>query len=531
MLMHPQTKESKDAVTFIDYSNLLSGNNFFTDIRPLNRMQIAISLKKLQSLATHDQLLQQRLQYFFSEYYAERIFLDNLADTSSGFLSFVDSSRFYMYSYFSREFSFTVNPEIRVAFDPVESNYYQFGGLNITGMVGGNLSYWFNFRDNIETGGELDKKKQFSPETGINVLRSSGTLIDFSETRGGFLYDWSWGNVTLVKDFLHIGSGSQSSVIISDKAPSFPYLRIDASPVDWLKYNFIHAWLDSDLIDSATIRSTDVGSSVLRRNRTYSRLPKYYVAHTLSFNPFQNFWMTFGESIIYGDELEYVYFLPVFFRLADHYNTIGGGDSGDNAQLFVNYSYVWPSIKAKLYLSFYLDEFSPSDLFSGGDNAQVFSVMAGTRFINPFLENNLVTLEYSAVRPYVGMNADPLHSYKSSGYDLGHWIGTNAIQIYGESLFFLPWMIDLKCYYTYVIKGSKENLDDYYNRVTDTYPLLSGVKSYYSEFGLDIKYSPYKDLFFETKASWINLAGGRFVSEYNKKTGVSLITGVRYGFQ
>lgn len=531
MLLHPQTKESKDALTFIEYSNLISGNNFFSDIRPLNRRQIAIGLHQLQSIVPGDQVSQQRLEYYFSEYYAERINLEDLADTSSGLLSFVDSSRFYIYSYFSRDFSFTVNPEIRVAYDPIESHYYQFGGLNILGSVGENLSYWFNFRDNIETGSNLDKKKQFTSETGINVLRSSSNLIDYSETRGGFIYDWSWGNVTLAKDFLHIGSSFQSSVIISDKAPSFPFLRIEASPVDWLRYNFIHAWLDSDLIDSATIRSTDVGSLVLRRNRTYSRLQKYYVAHTFSFNPFPNFWMTFGESIVYGDELEYVYFLPVFYRLADHYNTIGGGDSGDNAQLFLNYSYVWPSIRAKLYLSFYLDEFSPSDLFSGGDNAQVFSLMAGTRFINPLLENNLITLEYSAVRPYVGVNADPLHTYKSSGYDLGHWIGTNAVQFYFESLFYLPYMIDVRLNYTYVIKGAKENLDDYYNRVKETYPLLYGAKSNYSEFGIEIEYSPFKDLFFETKANCINVAGGRFESEYNKKTGVSFVTGVRYGFQ
>ena len=40
---------------------------------------------------------------------------------------------------------------------------------------------------------------------------------------------------------------------------------------------------------------------------SHSRLQKYYVSHSFSFQPLTNWWLTFGESIIYGDKLEDAY--------------------------------------------------------------------------------------------------------------------------------------------------------------------------------------------------------------------------------
>ena len=87
----------------------------------------------------------------------------------------------------------------------------------------------------------------------------------------------------MAKDFINIGSSYQSQVILSSKVPSFPFIRLDVHPVKWFHYNFIHAWLNSDLIDSSTIRYTGVTSTFEDRSKTYSRREKYYVGHSLSF--------------------------------------------------------------------------------------------------------------------------------------------------------------------------------------------------------------------------------------------------------
>ena len=95
---------------------------------------------------------------------------------------------------------------------------------------------------------------------------------------------------------------------------------------------------------------------------------------------------------------------------------------------------------------------------------------------------------------------------------------------------YLPCLINLKAYYTYVIKGEKENINSYYDRVTPTYPLLAGDNSYYSDIGGEISYSPLNDLSLELKFSYINVASGRFESEYGIDKDFSFGTFVRYGF-
>lgn len=505
--------------------------NLFSDIKPLTRKEIAKSLLTIGQLNNLTIIEKERLSFYTREYGFELKYLQNDTTTISEFIRFGKTNRLNFFKYFSQDFFFSFDPVIGIGYNFSDKTYHQYGGVQFKGRIDDNWGFYFNYRDNIETGKEIDRSKSFSESTGINVLRRKPELIDYSETRGGITYEWSKGNITAAKDFIKIGSSSQSSVILSDKAPSFPFFRIDLYPTDWFRYNFIHAWLDSDLIDSNSVRFTGVTSTVLKRPTTYSRLQKYYVSHSFSFQPAEDLWLTFGESIIYGDNLEYVYFLPVFYRLADHYNSIGGGDSGDNAQLFFNASYIWSQIKSKFYTTLYIDEFSPSDLFSGGDNAQVFAFTLGGNFTNPLWNDNYITLEYNAIRPYVGMNADPLHTYESSGYPLGHWIGSNAVQIYAEMEQYFPYMITAKAFYSYVIKGEKENINDYYNRVTSTYPLLSGDNSYYSELGLKLSYNPLHDLYLELNLSYINKSTGRFETEYKIDKGLSIGTMLRYGFQ
>jgi hypothetical protein len=288
--------------------------------------------------------------------------------------------------------------------------------------------------------------------------------------------------------------------------------------------------LDSQLIDSTTIRYTGVGSDVLDRSQSYSRRFKYYVAHTFSFQPYNNWWLTFGESIIYGDRLEPIYFIPLFLRLADHYNSIDGADTGDNAQIFFNTSYRSIVTQSKYYFSLFIDELSPGDLISGGPNAQVFAYTLGTSGTNPLWNDCYYTLEYTAIRPYSYMNADPVQQYTSSDYQLGHWIGSNATQFYFSLEQYLTRAIKLESYAQFIQKGSKEDINDYYNRKTETYKLLFGDLSSFTELGFSVSYNPYHEFYVDLDYKFIATATGRFVDEYSRKKGHYLATSIRYGF-
>jgi len=519
-----------DIYNFLEHLFAENHIQLFTDIRPLTRLSIAENLLLLK--LRKDELTdveKETLEFFDEEYAFELKYMSKDTSVINEFLKFGETNRLQLFKYYSKDFTFDYAPIVGIQYELKNKTYHQYSGVRFKGRVGDNWGYYFDFRDNLEKGNHLDAKKAFTPTTGVIIAKSSKTSIEYSETRGGMTYGWNWGEMTMAKDFISIGSSFDNPVILSSKAPSFPYFRIEAHPVLWFKYNFIHAWLNSNLVDSTTIRYTGVSSTLENRSKTYSRRAKYYVGHSLSFEPYDNWWLTFGESIIYSDNIEYIYFLPVFFRLADHYNSKGGADSGDNAQLFFNTSYLWSSIRSKLYLSIYIDELSPESLFSHGNNAQVYALNLGARITNPLITDNYITLEYNVVMPYSYMNGDPAQTYMSSGYPLGAWYGSNAVQLFCSMEQYLPHMIRLKGYVDYVIKGAKENIDNYYNRVTTTYALLSGDNSYYTELGFEGSYTFIHDLEFLIQVSYIPTANGRFSKEYNITKGLTLGTTLRYG--
>ncbi|HRP92739.1 MAG TPA: hypothetical protein PLH53_07585 [Ignavibacteriaceae bacterium] len=522
---------NKEIYFFIDNQSSKGNIEIFDAIRPYTRLTIA---EKLLELSNGNAFLtnteKEQLDFYKKEYAFEIKFILKDTTTINEFFQFGVSNRFKVFKYYDNNFTFDFDPVVGLEYDFAKKNYHQYGGIKFKGRISNFLGFYFDYRDNLERGDNLDFRKRFSPETGVIISKSGTNKIEYSETRGGLTFGWDWGEFTMAKDFINIGSSYQSPVILSSKAPSFPFIRLDVHPVKWCRYNFIHAWLNSDLIDSASIRSTGVTSTLLDRSLSYSKIQKYYLGHSVSIQPIDNWWLTFGESIIYSDQLEYIYFLPVFFRLADHYNSMSGGDSGDNAQIFFNTSYRWEQIKSKFYLSLYIDELSPESFFSGGDNAQVYAATFGSKFTNPFWNDSYLTLEYTAIKPYSYLNGDPAQTYFSSGYQLGNWIGSNAIQVYAMFEQYISQSLKFETQYQLIKKGSQENINDYYNRVTSTYPLLSGEQSTYSELGIKLSYNPYNDLYFILDYRNVFNADGRFINEYNLKKGSSFSTLINYGF-
>ena len=128
------------------------------------------------------------------------------------------------------------------------------------------------------------------------------------------------------------------------------------------------------------------------------------------------------------------------------------------------------------------------------------------------------------------MNADPLHQYTSSDYQLGHWIGSNAVQFYFQFEQYITRAIKFETFFQLVKKGSKEDINNYYNRETETYKLLYGDVSDFSEFGLNISYTPYHEFVLELDYNYIINSNGRFIDEYSREKGHYLATSIRYGF-
>ncbi len=217
--------------------------DFFDDIRPATRLTIAaklLALDKQKEKLTETET--ERLSFYSKEYSFEIKYLNKDTSEVSAFLKGGTDERFNFYKFYKPIFTFTADPVFGVSYDFSKKNYHQFTGIEMQGRISDNWGYYFNYRDNLERGDNLDRNKSFSPVTGVIISKATNNKIEYSETRGGISYGWDWGMITAAKDFINIGSSLQSSVILSDKAPSFPYLHLEIHPVDWFRYDFI-TWM------------------------------------------------------------------------------------------------------------------------------------------------------------------------------------------------------------------------------------------------------------------------------------------------
>ncbi len=113
--------------------------------------------------------------------------------------------------------------------------------------------------------------------------------------------DWGWGSFTIGKNHLNFGYAENGKIILSEKAPSFPYIRLDIKPTNWFRFNYVHAWLNSEVIDSSSYYSTWRYRANENTDK-YSIYPKFLAMHSVTFSFWNGIDFSFGESAVYSDE-------------------------------------------------------------------------------------------------------------------------------------------------------------------------------------------------------------------------------------
>jgi len=259
------------------------------------------------------------------------------------------------------------------------------------------------------------------------------------------------------KYYLNLGNGKAGQIIMSDKSPSFPLVRLDIRPVKWFSFIYFHGWLKSNIPDSSTYRYTSVEG-----RESISDISKFIASHMLSFYIAEDISLSIGESVVYSGNVEPIYLIPVmFFRLADHYLSSEGSNTGDNAQIFADASYRIQPIKTKIYGSVFIDELSIEKVFDG-ENLSSVGYTVGTEFSDLIIPNSSLIIEYSRLQPFVYTNSDNAQTYSSHTYQLGHWIGSNADMIYASYIQNILRGLSLKLSSYYFRKGQTESPEEQY---------------------------------------------------------------------
>jgi len=411
------------------------------------------------------------------------------------------------------------SPNMAVVLDPVAGIIvgngfrHTYTGAAFSGELGGIVGFNFRFHDNSESGDNIDAQKKDTPETGINIIsRPDPKTIQYSDITATIGVNWTWGVFSVGKDYINWGMGNRGKLILSSKAPSFPFLRLDLHPTDWLRFYYLHGWLQSDVLDSLRTYSSRIAAYPRNIYRE-----KYIAAHLLSLSVTHNLNISIGESIIYSDIQPNIMFLNplLFYRAVDHYMTSTSIGDGNNSQFFGNIDYRGLH-NMDLYGTLFIDEINTDEIFNDAKARNQLGFTVGAR--SELLAQYGVSLnaEYTRILPWVYSNFVQTQVYESSGYLLGDYIGQNADQIYGEIIYRPTYNSSVQVYYDYVRKGGLADVA--YEYQLPSLPFLYGTVERRTVYGFSGQYEVYYDL------------KVRVFAEYNSQRAVKVLGGVAVSY-
>lgn len=477
-------KSDADIYDYLESMRVKGLIKFHAELKPVNRKTLAAYISELESGKTILNETELNLLESYKIEFEPELRLLNKSENKPNSEFLITKNRLRLFEYYSEEFSFYADPVLSLEAGSFynKSLIVRRNGFTIGGYYGKNWSYFLRFFDNEESGDNLDKKKNLTRNSAVSISKEKINSFEYDEVTAGIAYNWSDGSISVNKDYLNFGSGNFGKLILSDKAPPFPFIRFDFSPAEWLSFFYFHGFLQSNVPDSNTFRYNSVPgrTSILE-------VPKYIAFHSFSFFPTDYLNISLGESIVYSERIQPVYFIPVvFFRIADHYLGTENASATGNAQIFLDMSYLNRNLQTKIYSSLFIDELSFNNIFKGGNLSAIgYTIGFETYNILPLMK---FFLEYSRVNPFVYMNSVDAQVYSNDGYKMGHWIESNGdIISFGlKKIFSAELTSELN--FWYFRKGKTEEPVEQYR---SPYPeFLYGSKRYEKGLEFKLRYSP-----------------------------------------
>lgn len=326
------------------------------------------------------------------------------------------------------------NPDFKLMIDPIlgykqvvgnEMSYREVSnGVNMWGQAK-RFGFQMYYRDYTLTGDGLNNINNENPGTTIiDLINRDPNKKNHNEIKGHLSYSWKNGSVSLGKDHLLMGYGESGKIILSDRAPSFPYLRFDYNPIKWLHFNYSHAWLNSNIVDSA--RTYGTGTSGVSGDIRVRYRSKFLVTHSLTVLPLKGLSITLGESMVYSDKLDVGFFIPIiYFKAYDNNRSNYLINAGSNGQLFLQLSSRNHIKKTHLYTNIFIDELSVTKVFDKMKSRNQLGVLLGASVTDVFLPYLTFGAEYTRINPFVYRNLIPAQEYVHYNQELGDWMGNN----------------------------------------------------------------------------------------------------------
>ncbi len=464
---------------FLERLSLKKVIEYHNEVKPASRKNIADLLR--QASLKKDELNPvelQELDWLFEEY-AHELGTDSI------------KQRWFLYSYSDSLFSVNISPVLGYGISGTGkySGHSQWWGLDMftthSNWFGASLNGW----DRGEYGENVDTNKNFSPLSATKHLVTA-TGVKYGEIDGSISFNWDWGHISLIKGSTVWGHGNFGQLILSEKAPSFPFIRFDLYPAEWLRFYYIHGWLNSLVYDSSAFSLNHLESGKPFLKKEY--INKYIVANLLSISIFPWFDFSAGNSIVYSGNFKPEYFIPfLLFKQFDNRDAIEDG----NQQLFLDAMLKYFK-SSEIYFTLFIDvaEFGP--ILRNDFHSTWTGFTLGGKKIDLFMPMLDFAAEYTRISPWVYEHKDESASYKNYNYYLGHWLGQNADQLRLQFDYRPLRGLKLKAYTEFIRKGRLNDIFFAYNG-NQTEPFLSSPLRTETRFSFEASYEIIHDFFAE----------------------------------
>ena len=415
-----------------------------TAVRPYSRKQVATMLLEAQDA---DSLLNIRqktdLEFYLNEFALERDTMVNnyvqYTDHSTYNVSLADPQ----FSYRSKDNMFKMRLRPILGGNLLMSKkgviFHRWYGAELQMDIAKHLSIWGSLRDNSWSGDWLsktyfptDNDRRLGARIHYGASQMQPVLMpiagvqykeanyggDFSDSKGGIsLYAW-WGSISVQRENIRWGDAYHASNILSGRAPAAPMISLQLTPCKWFQFDYFHAWLVSNVVDSTYYYVEETTNGAVRN---YRPMNKFMAANMFTFTPIKQLSISFGNSIIYAERsIQAAYFIPIaFYKSLDHLLTKGVRTQNQNSQAFASLS-VRPVEHLHLYGSMFVDEIKFSRFKPSNKENNPLSYLVGFNWSGWPVKG--LSLKAEFVRSYI---ASYIHSievldYTTNSFDMGH---------------------------------------------------------------------------------------------------------------
>jgi hypothetical protein len=490
-------------------------------IKPINRYHVINSLNILkQKDSALSNVEKKELSFYLQEYIIP-------SKEQISLFKKDQNKRWRAGAIVSNDFEFYIDPLLSINnFSGNNKNIRQLSnGFELWGTArkNKNLGYQVYYRDYTETGTVNNNfREESSTQGNILIGAKSNSKINYTDIRANINYSFKKGNISLGKDNLIWGYGENSNIVLSNKAPSYPYIRLDYKPLKWLNFNYTHAWLNSNIADSSLSYFTNSG----RINNDFRLVfvQKYLATHSIEVQAIKGLNIAIGESIVYSDKMDPGFLIPVnLFKFYDNNRSNYLIEAGSNGQYFLSLSSRNQIKNTHLYSTLFIDEIKVSAIFNKTESRNQLGFNLGGSITDVFIPYLSFGAEYTRVNPFVYSNLITAQTYTSYNYNMGDWMGNN----FDKAILFAKYTplakLKLVARYQKIRKGGPGTIYEQYAVQPQPSFLFDYIKTK-SDIFLQARYEYINNIYLTSSLTLMQtrLANGNHVKDNTYQLGISV---------